>query len=49
MVCTRVDLCKACEECLVKRGRSGRDGRDESGIVVRVMSVFGARSRGGEG
>jgi hypothetical protein len=49
MVCTGVDLCEACEEFLVKRGRNRRDGRDGSGIVVRVMSVFDARSRGGEG
>jgi hypothetical protein len=36
----------------VKCGRSGndgRDGRDEKNIVVRVMSVFDARSRDGEG
>jgi hypothetical protein len=49
MVCTGVDLCEACEGCLVKRGRNGRDGRDGSGIVVRVMIIFDARSRGGEG
>jgi len=36
----------------VKCGRSGndgRDGRDEKNIVVTMMSIFDARSKGGEG
>ena len=32
-----------------RSGNNGRDGRDEKNIVVRVMSIFDARSRGREG
>jgi len=37
----------------IKCGRSGNDGRDgrdeKKKIVVTIMSIFGARSKGGEG